>query len=261
MGPLRLVSRNCGPGAMFEAKVNRADLDLMQIWLGSLEFQLVMAQAYVVNPQILIDMPKANEKEFLQALLNQQSGQLRAQNKLSLFKELTSEALIALRFAMQRQAEVCPRGNYHFNNRPGYMLSIGICVDVAPNTPGQRSMAVMESILAGRPVRVEHGDADLEVHALKFFEQPPASIEFLKRARFDACHQITGFESNDANVLQTYVASGRLESLLRFSERVCRPVSAAELAVPGIPAPPLSAPMATPTPTATSVPDWQGGAR
>lgn len=260
MGPLRLVSRNCGPGAMFEAKVNRADLDFMQIWFGSLQMQLVLAQAYLVNPQFLIDVPKSNEKDFVRMLLSQQSGQLRAQNQLSLFKELTSEALIAMRFAMQRRSELCPRGNFSISNRPGYMMSVGLCVDPSENSAPQRTMAVMESLLAGRPVRVESGDADLEIHALKLIEQPPASIDFLNRAKFDSCRQIEGFEPNDQATLQAYVASGRLESLLRSSARACRPEGALPPNAPGPTTLPSPGDHPAPQRSATPAADWHGGA-
>ncbi len=271
LGPLRLISQNCGPGAMYEAKMNRADLDLVQIWLGSLEFQLILAQTYVVNPQVLIDLPKSNERDFIQALLRQQSGELRAQNKLSLFRELTSEALMAMRFAMQRQAELCPRGAYQFNNRPGYMFSIGICMRGEETSPERRTMAVMESILAGRPVRVDYGDTDLEIQALQLTERPPQSLAFLNRVSFDTCSQIEAVALQDQAILQSYVASGRLESLLRSSERMCRPAREtlsspiAPAAVPSAAsgAAPVSGPIAPVGPgapaTGTLPPDVSGG--
>ncbi len=170
-GPLTVDLGFCG--SKREVSLNRADFEVLQLAIAAYEGQLVIMNAYSINPKLVsmaydegelrdariksqrgsmgkdgmwvpptnpqpTDLPKDEQniltQKYLTALTDAGFGRLRKTQKISSFEDVAQGVKIALFYYMDNQRTLCKEGYATPRNRPGYLIETGLCQIPATQT-------------------------------------------------------------------------------------------------------------------------------
>lgn len=169
----------CSASGMVSFKVNRADLEGIQYIVSAQMFQLSLLYAFNLNPIVMFDgFSNRSTKAVVLMLTKGYDGSLLHRNRLSIGKDLLPEWLAAQKYFLSSQAELCRTGEYSSRNRPGYLFSTGYCLDSKKSEHDRKSIAIIETLIAGKPIEVEQTflDKKTTIDVVKFISEPPSNI-------------------------------------------------------------------------------------
>ncbi len=215
---LRLMNSKfsgCVESGMLRFKVNRADLEVLQYVISAQMLQLAVLYAYNLNPiGLLDDKDGLKPQEIIASLTKGYDGGLFERNRLSLANSVAPDWLAAQQYFIQNQNELCKNGQYAEENRPGFLISSGLCLDTAPGKDARNTMRMLEMTLLGQPVEVNQSELaePISIHPLKFFNHPPKDALGLAPTVYDESGEPVGF--NDT-IYSPYFAQGSMTMLAK----------------------------------------------
>lgn len=207
--------QGCPASGILSFKLNRADLEALQYMVTAEMMQLSVLFAYNLNPITVFDGGKSvTPKLFIERLTKGFPGGLMERNRLSLANSVVPDWISAQKYFMQNQTEVCKNGQYNEENRPGFLISSGFCFSTLPEEDGPKTLAMLESMMLGQPVKVDLKflERPVSVYPMKFFNAPPTNILPLLPTEFDANGESAMF---DNAAYATFFAEGSMSDVLR----------------------------------------------
>lgn len=137
-------------------------------------------------------------------------GQLRTDNKMSLVRTLGADFVAAAKWVLDYQAQLCPNGPGQPQNRKGYLMNQGLCVDNASDM--ERTIDMFERVLKGivrTDMRANDGQSvTTDLNIMAFFDHPVQDLRQLFPDKYDNCGNGTSlrdrtfggvFPNKDAN--------------------------------------------------------------
>jgi hypothetical protein len=230
-GPVQFsgVDDTCGTSNSLQVGLNRADLEALLIGLGAYESYLEVASAYRLNPLAFFQTQhakvesKADAQVFFKTLLNvKDGGTLRSAKPFEAFKDTSSDIVLGLRYMLENQTSLCPKGHSTFENRNGYLVSMGFCVDQPdPLNPQEsqtaRTLHGFEMFLAGASTDIVIGGKLIAaISPLKLIDSPIADLKDLAPIKFDDCGRLI---SLNTKITAQYFTSGSFEDVLAAGAR------------------------------------------
>lgn len=189
------------PTGMFPFKLNRADFEVLQYGVSYQMAQLSLLYAFKLNPVSLISGQRGrlSTKEYHETLRAGYDGSLMARNHIALAKSVVPDFIVAERYIMDNQDELCPEGSSRYlesNQRRQFLFGTGICVSEGPINHEARNLEILESILNGHPVKIEQAfvQKPVVVDFFKILNQPPANVSAFFPASYDASGDPTSFD-------------------------------------------------------------------
>lgn len=210
----------CPETGMLNFKINRADIQVLQYVVSAEMLQLSMIYAYKINPIVMFEnsMSRRNFKEKLEWVLQGYDGSLLARNHLALGASVLPDWIVAQKYIVQNQAELCKSGKKdNSENRPGYLISGGICFGYPDGGAEKKTLDLMEMITLGKPVQVEQKFLanTVTIRPLKLFSEPPKTAsKYLPTSYSDAGEALTFDDFN----FTPYFESGTPTDLAQAAE-------------------------------------------
>lgn len=178
------VEVECDSSAAAKIKINSADLIVLrQMTAGEVLMWSFYTSYSVENLEKVIsarDTNKLSEDEFIKlAKETPKLGDLRADHSLKLIPDLAADMVSAAKWAVKYQDRLCPLGYGKTDQRKGFLVKNGVCVDLRDNVQAQLKM--IESIVAG-PAKMEilnkRGEQQTTtVDYMAIFRNPIASVK------------------------------------------------------------------------------------
>ncbi len=256
-GPIRYQDQNCSLGnGSRVVGLNRGDFEALLSALALYQARIELLAAYRINPAAIIGLDsskfasKSEAQDTIRKILNQSApgaAQLRGQSHaFTGFKELSNDMVISLKYFLDHQSDLCPRGYATVNNRKGYLLNFGVCENEQlsaykgqaaemhdfeaffesqmPSKDQQdtessvmrKSLNVLEAALQGGAVEIgphlTSEDPQVILKPLKILEHPPSDLIALTPVTLDACGDVVAI--NDSALADDF-EKGSLSTLLK----------------------------------------------
>lgn len=190
-----------------EVQFNRADFELIQHQVAGRIADLSILSAYDFTGSVVAHNEKTKDsstmthQQFYEKLLqNKQFGTLKNSSNLIKIKDLGLDAIPALVWGSQNQAEICPTGNLTSSqNRPGMFFVKGFCMDPTWVAP---LVNIYTTIFNGNSFKAETYSQDnsgkvtgkFDVIYMKLFNEPLRDVRSLGLMQFDNCGQLADVE-------------------------------------------------------------------
>jgi hypothetical protein len=223
------LENSCGSSVKNTIGVNRADLESILALAGVYQAYLELWTAYSINTVSLMsgDQNKIDSRESAEAAVKSmfsgnRGGELRQAKPFSGIRDLTSEMITGLKFIQDNQQELCPHGYSTPENRKGYLIAAGLCIQFSledKNHEGNeatRAMRTLETFLTGRPVDLNVEGTTAKFKAMAVFENPPKDLKDLAPFVFDECGTLIKI---NAQATSAYFTEGDINSLLAIKTR------------------------------------------
>lgn len=206
----------CAESGMLKFKVNRADLELIQLGLSLQIVNFSVFYAFNVNPLAVFEGGGGmTRKEFLEKIMKGYDGSLIEENRLSLTSSFAPDWLAAQTYFVQSQDELCKNGFWSDDNRKGYLISSGICLKAdRSDRQTNAELRVLEMLVLGQPVEIgqRHLERPVSIYPLKFLNSPPKNISLFMPTSYDPRGEVQSF--NDS-VFSPYFAEGTMSEIAR----------------------------------------------
>lgn len=121
-------------------------------------------------------------------------GHLKADQTMTVIRSLGVDLLAAGKWALQYQQTLCRTGGPNEANRPGYLVSQGLCAEDA--TEAKKSIALFENLLAGPIVHsfeTSHGTVSAEFNPWTLFDKPVKDLRQLMPSAWSRCDSAASF--------------------------------------------------------------------
>ncbi len=206
----------CAESGMLKFKVNRADLELIQLGVALQMINYSVFYAFNVNPSAVFEGGAGlNQREFIERVMKGYDGSLFEQNRLNLANSVSTDWLAAQTYFFRNQDSLCKHGRWDEANRKGFLISSGVCLNIdgsLQKTNGELRM--LELLVAGQPIEIAqaHLERPTSIHALKFFNSPPKNITPFMPTSFDPNGEAIAF--NDS-AYSPYFAQGSMTDIAR----------------------------------------------
>ncbi len=230
-GPVRFdgLEGNCGKSSGNTIGVNRADLEAILATAGVYQAYLELWTAYRINPMALTNgnqkpiTSRESAQDAVKALLNvNRGGELRQAKPFSGIRDLTTEMITGLKFIQEHQQELCSHGYSTPENRKGYLIAAGLCIEYSSGedkNEATRTLRSFEAFLTGRPLDIVIDGTTAKFNAMEMFEHPPKDLKDLAPFKFDNCGTL--IELN-GKALDPYFPGSDVNSLLALNTRNSR---------------------------------------
>lgn len=205
----------CPASGILTFKLNRADLEALQYLVSAEMMQMSVLYAYHLNPIVIFDGNKGvKPKIYIDRLTNGYPGGLMERNRLALANSVVPDWIAAQKYFLQNQTEVCKSGKSNEENRPGFLISSGFCLSTLPEDDGPKTLALLESMVLGQPIKVDLKflERPVSVYPMKFFNSPPSNILPMMPTGFDTFGETAMF--NDT-AYAPFFAEGSISDVLR----------------------------------------------
>lgn len=125
-------------------------------------------------------------------------GKLRKDHVFSMLTEVGSDLSAATKWAMNYQSTLCPKGTSTPNQRKGYLISNGICIENISET--NHALAMLDSALLGAiRVDVKRANGEMINTQIDYFALSRQPIQDLRQVRptsWNRCDQVTSLADN-----------------------------------------------------------------
>jgi len=219
----------CGGSGKSTIGVNRADLESILAGAGVYQAYLELWTAYRINSVPLmsgnqkpVDSRESAEAAVKSMFSTHRDGELRQAKPFSGIRDLSTEMIIGLKFIQDHQQELCPLGYSTPENRKGYLIAAGLCIQFSPEdkdhegNEATRAIRMLETFLTGRPLDIVVQGTSAKFKAMELFENPPKNLQDLAPFVFDECGNLVKI---NARTSSAYFAEGDFNSLLAISTR------------------------------------------
>ncbi len=232
-GPIRYQeSEGCQKITKPTVGLNLIDFEAMLLAVGIYQSYLELWTAYYLNPDLLVGIDdldptdKPSVDQFLEFLFDvKNGGKLRREKPFSAIQDVGQEAIVGFRYILENQQKACPKGIASLENRSGYLLQVGACLEPQVNRENdpRELMKAFESILAAQPAPIKIGrEVRARVNFVSLFENPVADLNELRPFRLDACGRLIGF--NDKPLQHAFMegSANDLITLSNAKEGACK---------------------------------------
>lgn len=205
--------KGCAESGMLTFKMNRADLEAIQYIVSAEMMQLSLLYAYKVNPIAVLDTYREQTpKEKLESMLKGYDGSLMARNRLALGNSILADWIVAQRYFMQNQETVCRKGKTDDENRPGYLISSGFCLDLETGGDGRKNLEILETMALGKAIVIDQkfSKKTVKLYPMKFFNEPLSSIAPLVPTRYTDDGRFSDFS---ASAYSPFFAEGSIADI------------------------------------------------
>lgn len=211
-----------------KVKLNAADMEALQLAFGGYQVLLSFYNAYdITGLQELGNIPETQRLQMSSSqtwtFLSQFSdfGVYRASAQREKMIEMGLDFILATRWAVKAQKELCKEGVSSLKNRPGYLFNTGICTEIENQTQHEKDLALAEFVLNGGliPLNVNGGDEKVMGKPAFFFTHPVQDLKALKPV-FKRCDNDPSIEtliSIADPTLNGMVPGGELNAVLQVS--------------------------------------------
>jgi hypothetical protein len=190
---------NCDFSNITKVKVNRADLEVLQQVSAGMQIFLASLISYDATGGIAASrkyqgQEVSNKTLYKELAQNADFAKLRNPDALKNIIGMGSDAVAGVRWAVQFQKELCPKGFEDKTNRKGFLIQKGLCVN-SQNPDGTKLedvLKIADSVLLGRLVDAKIGrDEEIEtlVRPISFLENPIADLKTL-RPVYNNCDKV-----------------------------------------------------------------------
>lgn len=206
----------CAESGMLKFKVNRADLELIQLGVAVQMINYSVFYAFNLNPSAVFEGNGGRSpREFIERVMKGYDGGLLEQHRLNLANSVSTDWLAAQTYFFQNQDQLCKNGRWDEGNRKGFLISSGVCLNIdgsLQKTNGELRM--LELLVAGQPIDIglAHLERPVSVYPLKFFNSPPKNITPFMPTSYDPQGEALAF--NDS-AYSPYFAQGSMTDIAR----------------------------------------------
>lgn len=220
IGPMSIDLGRCDGEKMATIILNRADFEAIQIYASFYMVQAAVMTAYQINPLILVseESKLVSAKRLFEILFKNQTGTRRANNQWALLGLALEDFIVAERYWIANQAELCSRNDLPANGART-LFGSGLCMRADDDLPRQqRALKIAETISAGEPVTIDQAhmpDYSFKVNAHKILSEPPEDLTPFIPSAYDKLGRATEV---DERPYFPYIASNSVtEYLLAFN--------------------------------------------
>jgi hypothetical protein len=193
---------DCNQRHVASKKLNTADLIVLR-QMASTEIIYSFFNSYSMNgAEKLKEFDPENLKsnklrtEFLMAQPG--FGKLRKDQTISMMKELGSDMVTSLKWVLEFQKELCPKGYSDKNQRRGYLYRDGICI--TNKNEVEQSIALFEKLLGGvARIGLKAGSGEVIDMNLDLFAWSKSPIQDLRQVQptaWSPCDKALSFKDN-----------------------------------------------------------------
>ena len=236
-GPVRYATADdtCDPSKPLPIGLARADFEALLYGLSMFQIYGEIWTAYRIDPNAAMRLVnsrvtnRAEAEASIADLVRAESfGKKRHDKPFSGLKELTADAIAGLQYVIKNQDKLCNERFYSPNNRKGYLISFGVCVQVGANESNEeRTLTALENFLAGQSVEIKPvGLADdpnaavlAKITPIKLIDQPIDDLKDLLPIKFNECRQLSSV--NEAPIRHIF-SEGSLQNILDDGNWRCK---------------------------------------
>lgn len=205
------IGTDCNFDLERKVKLNAADFEAIKQYASGSVAYLTLGNLYDADG--LID---AHQKDLSRAELykivstNARFGLLRSLKPLQNLKALGADYAASVRWALDRQQELCPNGYDEQVARPAHLIERAICISEAT---GNKNISDIANILDGKDMvvaaQINSEEINITTTPLAFFDNPIKDLKTLNPA-FTNCDKVASISNtslngllpnNDANLL------------------------------------------------------------
>lgn len=215
----------CPPNrTRFEVTLNRADFKIFQTLASYVQQYLLMLNTYDLSGMISfkhweqVQKSISTQEIYDHFMKEPMLGRARIKPYSGEFGTLGLDTIGELRWALDRQDELCVGGYNNARNRIGMYANRGLCV----YSMLKPYLSQYEALLTGGPtqIRSEQGAEPLQsnVNIAALFDHPVAQLQSIGPFKFDACGNL---ESVRAPTLGGMLPKGDANAVLTTSRPKC----------------------------------------
>lgn len=187
----------CQASKYVTRKVNRADFEIMKQQIAGLQVYTTVLNGYDLSGVLSASEASTQDpRTGLEKLLENKSfATLRQTSGFGVMPDLAKDAVVGARWALEKQAELCPNGPQADGNvRPGYLFEAGLCLE--DNDRVVQVLAMVESIAQGNSIQLEtKRGMKVNVAPMKFFSAPITDLRSQLPVETNGCGHVTAIGS------------------------------------------------------------------
>ena len=183
-----------------QKKLNVADMiALRQMTSGEMLYWSFYTayDASVIEKAFETDQMKDKTQQEVLAYFQAQPsvGQLRKDHTLNLFPEIGSDFSAAMKWALQYQDRVCPKGPNVLNQRKGFLFKNGICAEPGTASSTEKTLSLIDKAVGGvfsLGIK-KHGQTvdHIQTNLVQFVTAPPSDLKNVMPKQVDASGTVT----------------------------------------------------------------------
>ena len=179
----------CDESSVTERTVNQADIEIMKQYVAYAQVYLTVANSYDASGALdLSGHAKSKSEIYSEILRNASAGQLRKTNGLGVIPDMARDAVVGVRWAMEKQKEICATGVDSEANRPNNLFSNGACIAQSEKT--ESVLKTIELAMKGSQIQIPFAGQEITVVPLKLFESPVQDLRS-EPLTFNSCGEVT----------------------------------------------------------------------